>query len=272
MAGGVGMRVQDFLLEVAKGNVAGHYSVNKFGRNIEIDSAVIADIWDGGHTLASGGVSLLWVAPTEARVHQLVSTSTDDDGDPAGVGAQTVQVWYLPDWDTKETSVIRTMNGTTDVALPSLVIINRMRVITKGATNSNVGVITATADTDGTVTSQIRAGVGQTEQSILGIPSTQKLFLYGLDASLTKAGGASALCDMDLLVNPEPNSELLNFVSQKPFGLMGDGSSAVDIPFHVPKAIEGAAILKMQGLSGTANVNVGAGFCGVLVDNIIGAA
>lgn len=267
MAGGLGSRVQDFLLEVAKGNVAGHYTVNKFGRNIEIDAATIADIWDGGQ--ATGGVSLIWVAPTQARVHQLVSSSTDDAA--AGVGARTVEVFYLPDWDTKETSIIVSMNGTSNVALPSLVIINRMSVVSKGATSSNVGIIKATADSDSTITSQIRALQGQTQQLIFGVPSTQVFYLSNICAYLNKTGGAAGLVDFDILVNPEPASELTNFLSHHPWGLQTVGTSSMLRLFPVFNKIVGAAIIKVQAASSTNNMNISAGFDGILVDNVIGA-
>ena len=90
--------VREQALDVAMGLIADESESIKFGRNIEVDDTVTADIWDGGHTVASGGVSLIWVAPTQARVHQLVSSSTDDDA--AGVGARTVRIYYLKDWDT----------------------------------------------------------------------------------------------------------------------------------------------------------------------------
>ncbi len=268
MAGGLGSRMQNFLLEVTKGNVAGHYPVNVFGRNIDIDSIAIADIWDGGHT---GDVSLIWVAPTQARVHNLISSSTSDDGDPAGVGARTVEVLYLPDWDTKEASVVVTMNGTTNVVLPSLVMINKMEVITKGGTNSNVGVIKATAVTDNTITAKIRVGQGRTQQAILGIPSSQTFYIGRLYANSNKGGGAAGLIDMSLLCNPEADSELKNFNVFHPFALAEGGTSALTISFYVPKIVAGAAIIKIQGLSGSANMDVNAGFDGILVDNTIGA-
>lgn len=266
MGRGLGSAVQDFLLEVAKGNVAGHYPVNKFGRNTEIDSAVLADIWDGGYTADE---SLLWVAPTEARVHQLASSSASDDGDPVGVGARTVKVWYLPDWDTKEATVTVTLNGTTDVALPSCVIINRMKVMTKGATNINVGVITATADTDGTVTAQINVGQGETQSTIMGVPTVQKFYMNRLYANVNKTGGAAGLVDITLLGNPEPDAEELNFAAQHTFGLQTVGTSALTINYGVPKKFEGACIIKVQCLSGTDNMDVSGGFDGVLVDNTI---
>lgn len=48
--------------------------VNKFGKNIDVDTA-LEDIWDGGGD---------YVFPTEARIHAIVSTDTDDDGVPTG--------------------------------------------------------------------------------------------------------------------------------------------------------------------------------------------
>lgn len=273
MAGGTGLRVQDFLLEVVKGNVAGHYGVSKFGRNIEIDAAVIADLWDGGHTLASGGVSLKWVAPTAARIHTIVSSDVGDDA--AGVGAKTIRVHYLPDWDTKETTEDIIMDGTTGVAMANAaVIINRMEVLTKGATNVNIGIIKATAAVDSTISAQIQAGKGQTNQAILGIPSTQKFYMFDLYGYLNKAVGATGLIDMDLLVNPEPSTELLNFLSKHPFGLQTVGTSGNNQPFPVPKMICGnsdGVIVKLQVLSGSANADISGGFTGVLVDNNIGA-
>ncbi len=256
---------RDFLLEVAKGNIAGHTSNNKFGRNIEIDSGTTADIWDGGQ--ATAGVSLIWVAPTAARVHQLVSTSTDDDGSPVGDGARTVRVFYLPDWDTKETNITVTMNGTTNVALPSMVMINRMQVMTKGATSNNVGIITATADSDATITSQIRVGQGQTQQSIVGIPSTQKMYIGRLYGNVNKAGGAAGLIDMNLCVNPEPADEPLNCRIAHTFGLQTVGTSALTINYATWKVIEGPAYVKLQGISNTNDMDVSGGFDYVVVDN-----
>ena len=146
----------DFVLNVAMGNFDGMMTINKFARNIEIDSAVTADIWDGGFTLASGGVSLIWVAPTQARIHAVVSSSASDDGDPVGVGARTIEVFGLPNWNTKEINETIILNGQTPVnTVNSYVIIHRMFVVTNGATNVNVGIVKATAATDNTITAQI---------------------------------------------------------------------------------------------------------------------
>ena len=94
------LQVKDPLLEIASDNVTGQSSENKFGRNIEVDSGVTADVWDGGHTVGSGGTSLIWLAPTAARIHTIASTSASDT--TGGVGANSVRISYLPDWDTAE--------------------------------------------------------------------------------------------------------------------------------------------------------------------------
>jgi len=70
-----GNLVIDSALEIARGKVAGVTSVSVVGRNIDVDAAAIADIWDGGET---GGASLIWLAPTAVRVHTVVSTSATD--------------------------------------------------------------------------------------------------------------------------------------------------------------------------------------------------
>ena len=57
--------------------------VNKFGRNPDIDASTAADIWDGGPV----GGTLIWLAPTAARIHQITST---DATDTAGTGTLTL--------------------------------------------------------------------------------------------------------------------------------------------------------------------------------------
>ena len=264
----------EFFTECAMGHMPGIKTINKFGRNIEVDSGVTADVWDGGYTLASGGESLIWVAPTTARVHAIVSTS-DNDSDVGGVvaqgdGARTIKIFGLTDWNTAEVSEDIVMDGTTAVNTSnSYVIIHRMRVLTKGGNaNVNVGLITATAAApDSTVTAQIRIGQGQTQMAIYGIPSTQIMYMNCLYVSALKAAGASSLVDISLLVNPEPDAEETAFLTKHTLGLSTAGTSAKDAVFVPPKTISGPAIIKVQALSGSNDMDVSAGFNAIVVDN-----
>ena len=88
-------------LDIPSGGISGTTSVNKFGRNTDIDTAV-EDVWDGGGT---------WVAPTQVRTHDIVSTSTSDDGDPVGVGARTIRVYGLTGWGAAEVLVLGILVG-----------------------------------------------------------------------------------------------------------------------------------------------------------------
>ena len=142
-----------------------------------------------------------------------------------------------------------------------------MKVLTKGGTSVNVGVITATAQSDNTITAQINVGKGQTQMAIFGIPSTQIVQMKRLYGNVNKAGGAAGLVDATLLFNPEPDVEITNFPVRHTFGLQTVGTSALTITYATPKVFEGPGIIKIQVLSGTANMDVSAGFDLIIVDN-----
>lgn len=255
---------------IAEGLVPNHDSINKFGQNKEIDSGVTADVWSGGRTVGAlpAGSSLLWIAPTAACKHNITSTSASDDGDLAGVGARTIKIYGLPDWDTAEINEDIVMNGTGNVLTENTyVIIHRMKVLTKGATSANVGTITATATSpsDVTVTARIDVGNGQTLMAVFGVPSIQTLYLDSFYSSIKRGVTAAASVDILLLVNPEPDVELLNFLCKHTFGLLTQGTSAVLSPYSPPKKIEGPAIVKIQAVSGANDMSVSAGFDGILV-------
>lgn len=254
---------EDTKLEIARGNVEGQTGVNKFGHNIEIDNGVTADIWDGGHTLVNGGVSLLWVAPSQARIHDIVSDSASDAA--AGVGARTLRIYGLTDWDMAEVSEDIILNGTTNVATSNAyVIIYRMLMLTWGATNVNVGTIKATARTDNTITAQIRASQGQTRMAIYGVPSVQKAYMGMWRASIARAIGTAGI---HLMFNSRPGDELTNFLIKDTIGLETTGTSALVIPYYTPKVFAGPGIIKIQAQSTIDNLDVSAGFDLVLVDN-----
>ena len=162
------------------------------------------------------------------------------------------------------------MNGTNVVGTSNAyVTIHRMKVLTKGATSVNVGIIKATAKSPSatTITAQIRAGQGQTQMAIYGIPSVQTAYMNQFYIAAEKAGGATALLNMSLLVNPEPDAELLNFLVKHTMGLMTAGTSGYPHPYDPPKKFEGPAIIKIQVASGTNDMDVSAGFDMILVDN-----
>jgi hypothetical protein len=257
--------ISDFALEVAKGNIANHTCVNKFGEAPSGVQTTATDIWDRADATPT---QQIWIAPTQARVHAIVSTSTDDDGDPAGAGARTVRVWGLTGWAAAETSEDITMNGTTGVNTSgSYVIIHRMRVLTSGATSVNVGTITATAATDATVTAAIRPSEGTTHMAIYGFPSTQTAYLTRWYGSINKASGAAGTINFKLMFNPEPNAQLTHFSVRSERGVQSTGTSDIDWHVSVPLKLPGPGIIKIQAVASAADLDGSAGFDIYLVTN-----
>lgn len=260
---GVALLAGDPDLEIARGDLQRLKAVNQPGRSTNVDAAK-TDVWDGAN--ATDDIKI-WVAPTTARIHQIASSSASDDGSPAGVGARTIEVAGLTSWDTKEVSEIITLNGLTNVpTVNSYVIIHRMKVLTKGPTSPNVGVITATADVDGTVTSQINAGIGRTQMAVYGVPSIQTAFVKSYYATVIKNAAAVRIM-IELCVNPESDVELLGFITEHSFGLDSGGSSDIQHFFDPPFKFPGPTIIKVQADSSAANSDVSAGFDMILADN-----
>jgi hypothetical protein len=254
-----------FPLAVAKGDIPGHYAVSKYGQSTHVDG-VLTDIWDRANPTDDQPI---WLAPTQARIHDITSTSSLDTA-PSGTGARTIRIYGLTAWDEKEVSEDLNMNGTGNVVTSnSYVIIHRMKVLTKGATSVNVGKITATALIDGTVTAQINPAQGQTQMSIYGWPSTQNLYLSQIFGSIRRAnlGTQEAQADIIYLVNPEPNVELLNYQIKHPTMVGSRANSPFTHNFDPYGRFDGPGIIKMQAIGSAANLDVAGGFGIVLVDN-----
>lgn len=253
-------------LESSLGNVPGRDTVNKYGESVDCDSGVLTDLWDGADGVTSTDI---WTPPTEARVHQLKSISALDI-DTTGTGARTVRIDYLPNWDTKEATIIVALNGVTNVALPPLVMINRMECLTWGTGGLNAGVITATADIDTTVTSAILAGNNQTQQAIYGIPSTQKLRVSKFFTYITKGAGTTRRADGNVLFMRDPNVNAINntaWTNKENFDSLETETPWEHDYGDIPKKFSGPGILKFQVISNTNNTKVVGGFDATLTNN-----
>ena len=243
---------------------------NKYGRATDGLQLTATDIWDRADSSAT---QQIWVAPTQARIHNITSSSTQDDGNPegAGSGAQAVRVYGLQTWDSKETSEDVVLNGTADVATQnSYVIIHRMKVIPVGSTYGiNAGNITATAVTDGTVTAQITAGEGQTLMAIYGIASTQTAYMTKYQINAHNTGNPSTVVESDVtvLVNERPDLDETVFLNKSNAGLIASGTTDIIREFNPYLKIEGPAIIKVQGIATLVDTEGVAEFDVILVDD-----
>ena len=128
---------EPFELQVARGQIAFHESFQVFGYNPDLDTSE-ESVWPDGGTVPH---------PTVASVLAIVSTSTDDDGSPAGTGARTVFIEGL-DGSYNVVSETVTLNGTTNVSTTnSYLYVNKFYVATVGSGGANAGDITAKVST-----------------------------------------------------------------------------------------------------------------------------
>ena len=250
-------------LEIAEGTIDGHKSVNKFGRSTNVDSGIDTDIWDRANPTNDQDI---WLAPTAPRIHTIASTSAQDT--TGGTGANKIEIFYLPNWHTKETSEIVTGNLNGGIAMTNAaVIIHRMKVIPQASSTSiNAGTITATAAVDGTVTAQIQPGEGQTQMAIYGIPSVQNAFMTLFYGSVLRANAATAFIDMNLLFNPLPTVNTVVFQVKHSLGIQTTGNNPAFHPYDPYNKFSGPGILKIQAAGSADNLDVSAGFDLILVD------
>lgn len=239
-----------FDLAISQGVFVNYSTIDKFGRNADVDMAADEDIWDGGAT---------WAAPTQARPHSIFSTATEDDGSPAGVGARTIRIFGLTSWTTTDTTEDITMNGTATVTTAnSYVMIHRMIVLTKGATSPNVGTISAVAQTDTTTTAKILAGTGQTQMAIYGVPSVQNAYMTNFFGSVLKRTTASV--NLTLLANTSPDVELTNFLFKHTSGMITNGSNHLQHMYMPFKKFAGPVLIKLRVSTSANDTDVSGGF------------
>ena len=255
--------VYDFGLEVSKGNVDGHHKVNKFGSALDCDASTPTDVWDGADGATSTDV---WVAPTTARIHDLQSSSIADT--LAGTGAQVVRVYGLTSWSAAEVSEDVDMNGTgTASTVNAYVIIYRMKVIQYGSGLTAAGTITATAQTDATVTAAILQGSNQTKMAILGVPDTQTFYMTYIVATALTGSGSNVRVDASLLATEDADAANPGEVVKEEFQF----TEAIHFThaYDPPKVFVGPCILKVQVVANSNNTPVTVSFDGYLVDNVI---
>ena len=186
---------EPFNLQVARGQIAYHYSVFKFGFNPDVDDS-LETIW------AEGG---LYSYLSAATVLKISSSSTDDTS--AGTGARTVELQGL-DGDYNQISETVTLNGQTAVnTTKSFLRIFRMVVKTAGTGAQNAGVIYAGT---GTVTlgvpankyATIAIGDNQTLMALWTVPAGHTAYILQTDITVATTQN-NKYCTVHLVTRPD---------------------------------------------------------------------
>lgn len=237
--------------------------VNKFGVTGQTggDREVIWPYTDVG--------SGIWLAPTEARTHSIVSTSAFDN--PASTGAWTLRITGLVDWDTPEVSEEFILDGQTPQNTDNqYVIINRMEVLTSGGINGspNSGAITATAAVDLTVTAVVPIARGQTLQAVYGIPSTQVMYVTGFYGSSLKENQVQTTSYSDFFLTWDGQAHLranVHDVTKMQLGMSTAGTNPFQHQFYPYNRFKGPGIMKLEASNPDGQTASG-GFDAILID------
>jgi len=179
------------------------------GVNHNISNSGDEDVWDGPG---------LWTPPTEARIHDVVSDNTNDT--LLGSGARTLFVTgldasLLPQEETVE------MDGTTVVPTSlSYLRINDAFVIGAGASDTNEGIITLTAQVDVTVTAFLEAGTSETQAVVYTVGADRLLLLTSLEIQMFLAMGS-------------PNADISAAIRTRRIIDAPDAALRTSIPIHL---------------------------------------
>jgi hypothetical protein len=173
-------RPTNFNYEVALSLRQGNTTWNKFGYNGDIDVGT-ETIWSAGGT---------FTRLTASSTLSIVSTSASDAA--GGTGTTFVIVYGIGDGWISLTEVVA-MNGITPVITTNRFWgVNRIAVYQTGSTDTNVGIITATATGGGaTVQGHMPAGEGTTQQAIFFTQVGHTALMDYLFINVNKIGGSS---------------------------------------------------------------------------------
>ena len=235
-------RYEPFELQVSRGQVPYHSSLNLFGNTTALGSTAFGPMWEG---LTSAGGA--YVYPGSAVVMSLVSTAADT----AVITVNGLDASY------NVISENVTLNGTTPVTTTNLFFrINNMKTYSGNATG------TVTLSNGGTTYAKITAGNGDTQMSIFTVPAGYTFYqtYYQADTNTSVTSGAYAKLRTYLVDNAAGG--VIHALSQTAF------VQNMTVPLQFPLAFGEKSDIQYQllgagGAGAVANIYVG----GVLIKN-----
>ena len=183
-----------FFVEVNEGNISGTTPFSKFGRNPDIDTGAVEDIWNGG--------GLYTGFPVETETLEILSTSINDTA--GGTGAITVEISNLLDATFNEMPpIIVTLNGTTPVSLGAQTYhrASRIRTLTAGSSNWNEGnLILRHTTTTANVFAVMPATLNQTQIFAYSVPLGKTLYIPNFSVMMTRANGSAGSANVTVKI------------------------------------------------------------------------
>lgn len=159
---------EDFNLEIARGLIQGHSTVNIYGYQPTVAQTFIP-LWEN---------ATVYTYPIAATKMHLAGTA----GDTASIQINGLDTNY------KVISEVLVLNGATAVTTVFAYLrINGMQVTVGSATNPS-GIVTLKDLTDTTIYAQINTGVGRTQAAIYTVPAGYTFYLSRVDGNTSLNG------------------------------------------------------------------------------------
>lgn len=243
----------DFLIEVARGNIAGMSIFFGYGEHEFSGTKTNADVWGGPTDIQpepdTGGYEL-WVE----------SDSTDDDA--GGDGAAVVNIHYL-DTSGDQQTVSATLDGQTpvDTSVADCMFVNQHHVTSHNGTGIiATGNIDCTSGTGGDVVSRITALGNQSMSTMKQVPTGKILVVTGWHAYGTAA--TTKIANLRLRSSAHDgvlNAGIYNFHDS--IRVKDSASGHIPLQFVCPAL----AVVKVSGWT-TGSIDVTSRWSGVLID------
>ena len=231
------VRTTNFFLEVAKGNVVGHKTVHKFGRNDEIDTGTDPeDVWTYGG---------LYTYNDTPSIQYISSSNALDIG-------MEITVEGL-DENYNEQSVTVLLNGQAQTQIGTGELFVRVfRAFNSGPIafagnvliydDTVVSVTLGVPSPSTSVKAEIRAADQQTYMALYTVPAGKTAYLMQHSSDITKPNSSAQNTVMDIRIRDFGGV----FKSRQLDGLTTNGSSAFDFVFTLPERIPEKSDIRMQ--------------------------
>lgn len=211
---------EPFDLQVARGQIMGHSTVNIYGYQPAVATTFIP-LWENATT---------YTYPVAATQMNLAGTA----GDTASIQINGLDANYSP------ISEVLVLNGATPVTTTkSYLRINGMQVTAGSATNP-VGVVTLKDLTNTTIYAQINAGVGRTQAAIYTVPAGYTFYLSRIDGN-TSLNGNNYCVYRNRSVS---STGVVTLTQQAPFAITYNTQRVMPRPFPEKTDIQLQAKLK----------------------------
>jgi hypothetical protein len=172
---------EDFALQLARGEIYNHSTINKFGRNTAVASGATETVWDG---------STLYTFPTDTTTMTHIRAAVDS----ATTQGVVIEVQGLDaNWNlVTQTKALDGTNSTTEVALDTpLIRCFRMTVLDASVMDQDIWL----GDDDFVVAAAkaiITAGNNQTEMAKYAVPAGHSAYMTGYYAREHPVSGNAA--------------------------------------------------------------------------------